>query len=75
MTQKTIDDYLSLPYTIEVIPDDDGFVARVKELSGCMTQADTWDEIWPMIEDAKRLWLESALAHGDAVPELLGVFG
>lgn len=73
---KTLDEYLALPYTIEIIPDEDdgGYVARVRELPGCITQADTWDELILMIEDAKRAWLESALAHHDSIPEPIGVF-
>ncbi len=68
---KTLDYYMNLPYTIEIIPDDEdgGYVARVLELPGCITQADTWAELEFMIEDAKRAWLESALAHREAVPE------
>jgi antitoxin HicB len=71
-----LDRYIALPYTIEIIPDEDegGYVARIRELPGCLTQADTWDELSQMIEDAKRLWLESALAHGDSIPEPLGTF-
>ncbi len=73
--EKLFEDYLMLPYTIEIIPDEDdgGYVARVKELPGCLTQADTWDELFEMIEDAKRAWLESALKHGDVIPEPSGV--
>ena len=68
--------YMTLPYTIEIIPDEDegGYVARIRELPGCLTQANTWEELSQMIEDAKRLWLESALAHGDSIPEPLGTF-
>jgi antitoxin HicB len=68
---KPIEYYLALPYTIEIFPDDEegGYVARVRELPGCITQADTWDELLLMIEDAKKLWLESALAHNDPIPE------
>jgi antitoxin HicB len=68
---KNLDYYLSLPYTLEVIPDPDdgGWVIKVKELPGCMTQADTWDEILPMIEEAKRGWLEVALEYGHSIPE------
>ena len=35
---KTIDDYLTLPYTIEIIPDDGAWFADIKELPGCMTE-------------------------------------
>lgn len=73
--RQNIDYYLSLPYTLEVIPDDEegGWVIKIKELSGCMTQADQWDEILPMIEEAKRLWLEVALEYGHMIPEPAGI--
>jgi antitoxin HicB len=68
---KMIDDYMALPYTLEIIPDTEqgGWFIKVKELRGCMTQADTWDEVLPMVEEAKRLWLEVALEYGDVIPE------
>lgn len=68
---KTIDHYMALPYTLEIVPDTEqgGWFIKVKELRGCMTQADTWDEILPMVEEAKRLWLEVALEYGDAIPK------
>lgn len=68
---KTLDYYMSLPYTIEIFPDeeDGGYVARIRELPGCLTQADTWEELQLMIEDAKRAWLEVALEYGDEIPE------
>lgn len=71
MTPKTLEYYLSLPYTIEIFPDeeDGGYVARVRELPGCLTQANTWEQLQPMIEEAKRAWLEVALKYGDAIPE------
>jgi predicted HicB family RNase H-like nuclease len=34
-----------------------------------MTAADTLEELWDMIAEAKELWLEVALADGDYVPE------
>ena len=74
---KTLDYYPSLPYTIEIIPDveDGGYVARIKELPGCLTQADTWDELLQMLDDVKEGWLEVALEYGDPIPEPLGEFG
>ena len=73
MTTKTVDDYLKLPYTIEVFRDDNeddpGWVARVAELPGCLTQADTFEELGEMIEDAMRGWIEIALEDGTPVPE------
>jgi antitoxin HicB len=66
---KTIEYYLTLPYTAEIKHDEDDWFAKVVELPGCMTWADTFEELGPMIEDAKRGWIEDALEHGDPVPE------
>lgn len=68
---NTLEYYMSLPYTLEIIPDenDGGWVVKVKELSGCMTQADSWEEILPMISEAKELWLEVAIEEGIPIPE------
>lgn len=67
-----VEDYLKLPYTIEVTQDESdgctGWFAKVEELPGCMTQADTFDELGEMIEDAKRAWIESALEDGVEIP-------
>ena len=69
---KTIEEYLQLPYTIEVVRDevDDvvGWFARVVELPGCMTQADTFDEVDEMVEDARRAWIETSLVRGIEIP-------
>lgn len=75
MTTKTLEYYLSLPYTIEVIPDDGAWFAQIKELPGCMTEVDEWDEILPAIEEAKRSWIEVSLKHGDPIPEPAPVQG
>lgn len=70
---KTLEDYLMLPYTIEVVPDDGAWFVQIKELPGCMTEVDEWEEILPAIEDAKRLWIELALERGRTVPEPVGI--
>jgi antitoxin HicB len=70
---KSLNDYLMLPFTIEVIPDEDAWFVQIKELPGCMTEVDEWDEVLPAIEDAKRLWIELALKRGRPIPELVGV--
>ncbi len=69
---KTLDYYMGLPYTVEVVHDPEaerGWFARVVELPGCMTEAETFEELGPMIQDAKRSWLEVSLEHGDPIPE------
>jgi antitoxin HicB len=71
--KKDLTYYLGLPYTIEVIRDDDevnpGWVARVVELPGCITQGDTFEELGEMIDDAMRGWIEIALDDNIPVPE------
>jgi len=66
---RTLNEYLTLPYTIEVVHDDGAWVVWIKELEGCITQADTWQDVLPMIEDAKRLWIELAIERGRTIPE------
>lgn len=70
---KKVEEYLNLPYTIEVIrddnPDDPGWVARIVELPGCITQGDTFEELGEMIEDAMRAWIEVSMEDGDTIPE------
>jgi predicted RNase H-like HicB family nuclease len=52
---KILRHYMALPYTIEIIPDDGAWFAQIKELSGCMTEVDTWEEIPTALEEAKHL--------------------
>ncbi len=72
MVSITVEDYLELPYTIEVVKDEgdeySGWFARVVELPGCMTQADTFEELSEMIRDAMVAWIESALEDGASIP-------
>lgn len=67
-----LEDYLELPYTIEVVKDEgenySGWFARVVELPGCMTQADTFAELSEMIKEAMSLWIETALEDGETIP-------
>lgn len=74
MTNKPLDYYLSLPYPIELIPDEDGYwFAQIPLLPGCMTQGASRAEALEMIDEAKILWLETALGEGINIPEPIGV--
>ena len=72
MAAMTVEQYLELPYTIEVTKDENdeyaGWFARVVELPGCMTQADTFEELSVMIKDAMTAWVESALEDEESIP-------
>ena len=68
---KDLDYYMSLPYTVCITPPDaesDEWFAVVQGLE-CHTYADTYEELLPMIEDAKRTIIELLLEHGDPIPE------
>jgi antitoxin HicB len=68
----TVDDYIELPYHIEAVRDNSGsshgWFARVIELPGCMTQADSWEELGTMVEDAMRGWIGTCLEDSMPVP-------
>ena len=71
---KTLDEYLELPYTIELTPDRDeegaqGFVAQVRELPGCVSQGVTADEALANVRDAMAGWLSVAIDGGVEIPE------
>lgn len=73
MPSRTVEEYLQLPYTTEITrdnnPENPGWVAQVVELPGCFTQADTFEELEGMIEDAMRSWITTALEDGQPIPE------
>lgn len=65
-----LNDYLKLPYTITLKPDDEGdWVARVEELEGCVAHGRTQAEALERLEETKALWIEDALAQGQPVPK------
>lgn len=67
---KNLEYYLSLPYTIELTPDVDGYwFAEIPLLEGCMTNGESREDALAMIDDAKRAWLETALELGLPIPE------
>jgi antitoxin HicB len=68
--EKNIDYYLSLPYTIELIPEpQEGWFVAIKELPGCMTDSDTPEEALKEIREIQREWLEIAIEEGIDIPE------
>jgi len=68
--RKDLDYYLNLPYAVEVRQYDDGtWFARMPELRGCVTEADTLEEVMVMIRDAQREWISACLEDGTPIPE------
>ena len=67
---KKIDYYLGLPYTLELIPEPQaGWFVGIKELPGCMMDADSPEEALNEIREIQREWLEIAIDEGLEIPE------
>ncbi|MGH2770957.1 MAG: toxin-antitoxin system HicB family antitoxin [Actinomycetota bacterium] len=59
-------------WTIEVRPyPEGGYFARVVELPGCMTEADTAADVLDSLEEARAEWISAALELGQTIPEPL----
>lgn len=68
---KTLEYYLALPYRLEIVPDtyEGGYVATYPELPGCITCANTLEQVVLNALDAKKTWLEAAIADNDPIQE------
>ncbi|MDP3973799.1 MAG: toxin-antitoxin system HicB family antitoxin [Candidatus Daviesbacteria bacterium] len=70
MRNKNLKYYLNLDYTIRLKQNVDGsYFVEIEELPGCMSEGDTKMDALKMIEDAKKAWLEVALARKINIPE------
>ena len=63
MIMKKIEDFVALPYKMEIVKDLDegGYVVSFPDLPGCLTVGETIEEAIKNAEDAKRAWLEAAI--------------
>ena len=60
---------LALEYPFNVVADPDGgYVIVFPDLPGCMTQVETLDEIGPMADEIRRLWIETEFERGNDIP-------
>lgn len=68
---KTLNEYLCLPYKMEIIPDtkEGGFVVTYPDLPGCISCGETIHEAIENAADAKKAWLEAALEEGLLISE------
>ena len=60
---KTLDEYMSLPYRMELIEDktEGGYTVIFPELPGCLTCGETLQEAYENAIDAKSEWIIAAL--------------
>ena len=67
---KKIEEYLSLPYRMEIVPDtaEGGFVVSFPDLPGCLTCGETMEQAILNATDAKKVWIEAALETGMEIP-------
>lgn len=67
--RKPLEYYLGLKYpvTLEASPEG-GYFIEIEDLPGCYSQGDTIEEAHEMIEESRRLWLESAYEDGLDIP-------
>lgn len=75
---KTINEYMSLPYKMEVIPDleEGGYVVSFPDLPGCLSVGDSVEEAIQNAMDAKRAWFEAAIEDGVTInePDMLNAY-
>ena len=68
---RTVDEYMKLPYKMEIIPDTEegGYAVSFPDLPGCLTVGDTIEEAIKNAEDAKRSWFEAVIEDGFSISE------
>lgn len=49
--------------------EDQAFIAEVPELAGCMAHGRTQEAALKHVNDAIRLWIDTAYEFGDPIPE------
>ena len=60
---KTIDEYMSLPYRMEITKDESegGYVISYPDLPGCLSCGQNMEKTIKNGEDAKRAWFAAAI--------------
>lgn len=68
---RTIEEYMALPYRMELVPDRDegGFVVSFPDLPGCLSTGASYEAAIRNAKDALREWLRAAQEEGIAIPE------
>jgi antitoxin HicB len=65
---KTLQHHLDQKYPIEIVEDDDSFVASIPDLPGCVSFGNTAPEALENLQETKLLWLKGRIASGEPVP-------
>lgn len=71
--KRRVDDYLSLPYRVEIYPDEtkDGpyWATRFPELPGVAGSGNSLEEAVSVAKESLRYWLEAKIDGGHPIPE------
>ena len=68
---KTLNEYLKLPYRMEIVEDQEegGYVVSFPDLPGCITCGETIESAVANAADAKKAWIEAAMKEGLPIHE------
>lgn len=68
---KTLNEYMSLPYRMEIVEDtsEGGFIVSFPDLPGCITSGNTIETAIKNAYDAKQAWFEAAIDEGISINE------
>ncbi|MFZ0992926.1 MAG: type II toxin-antitoxin system HicB family antitoxin [Candidatus Sulfotelmatobacter sp.] len=61
--------YLRLNYPMEVVEDEDGIVATIPDLPGCVSFGETIEGAVRNLKEIKELWIKGRIDSGQPVPE------
>jgi hypothetical protein len=69
--EKSVDYYMSLPYTVELESSGDWYWAWIKELpcTATVSASESVEELWRLLREDQRGWIEQQLRWGREVPE------
>jgi len=72
---RDVASYLNAPYVRMLIrdPDEEGYLAEVLELPGCITDGDTPEEALRNLEEVMAGWIGASLDHDKPIPEPVGM--
>jgi predicted RNase H-like HicB family nuclease len=67
--RKPLERYLDLEYPALLVAEPEGgYTAFHPDLEGCVAVGETPEEALADLEEARRLWLETAYQHEDEIP-------
>lgn len=68
---RTVEEYMKMPYRIELTPDIDegGFIVSYPDLPGCLSMGESVEEAYRNALEAKYEWIKAAIEMGRNINE------